>query len=87
VEQRFLVTVKDAICFMKNLGEILASKTLHPSIEKPMPDGSGRRPTASKPRCGGLERATLGSGGAKSMEAIKLDAWSIRRGTTCLTDR
>ena len=39
MEQRVLVTVKDAICFMKNLGEILTSQTLHPSIEKLMLDG------------------------------------------------
>jgi len=36
VEQRAPVTVKNAFCFMKNLAEILASQTLHPSIEKPM---------------------------------------------------
>ena len=44
--QRVLVTVKDAICFMKNLGEILASQTLHPSIEKPMLDGQAEPPPA-----------------------------------------
>jgi hypothetical protein len=33
-EQRVLVTVKDAICLMKNLGGILASLTSHSSIEK-----------------------------------------------------
>ena len=60
MEQRVLVTVKDAICFMKNLGEILTSQTLHPSIETPMPDGQ-----AELLRCGGGERATLGSGGAR----------------------
>jgi hypothetical protein len=46
VEQRVLVTVKDPICFMKNLGEILASQTLHPSIEKPMLGGHGFTPLA-----------------------------------------
>jgi hypothetical protein len=35
VEQRVLVAVKDAICFMKNLGEILASPTLHPDDRRP----------------------------------------------------
>jgi hypothetical protein len=44
VEQRVLVTVKDAIYFMKNLGEILASQTLHPSIEKTMLDGQVEPP-------------------------------------------
>jgi hypothetical protein len=76
VEQRVLVTVKDAICFMKNLGQILTAQTLRPSIETPMLDGGGRaaaRPQ-SKLRCGGGERATLGSGGARSTDAIKLDA-------------
>ena len=65
--QRVLVTVKDAICFMKNLGEILASQTLHPSIEKPMINGQAELPARpqSKLRCGGGERATLGSGGAR----------------------
>jgi len=67
VEQRVLVTVKDAICFMKNLGEILASLTLHPSIEKPMLDGQAEPPPDRNPSCvcGGAERATLGSGGAR----------------------
>jgi hypothetical protein len=32
VEQRVLVRVKDAICFIKNLGEILTSQTFHPPI-------------------------------------------------------
>ena len=31
--------VKEAICFMKNLREILALQTLHLSIEKPILDG------------------------------------------------
>ena len=44
MEQRVLVTVKDAICFMKNLGEIFASQTLHPSIEKPLLDGQAEPP-------------------------------------------
>ena len=34
MEQRVLVTVKDAICLMKTSGEILASQTSHSSIEK-----------------------------------------------------
>jgi hypothetical protein len=51
VEQRVLVTVKDAICFMKNLGEILASQTLHPSIEKPMLDGQAEPPPDRNPSC------------------------------------
>jgi hypothetical protein len=64
VEQRVPVTVKDAICFMKNLGEILASQTLHPSIEKPCSMGRpSRRPTAIQAALG--ERTTLGSGGAR----------------------
>ena len=51
MEQRVLVTVKDAICFMKNLGEILASLTLHPSIEKPMLDGQAEPPPDRNPSC------------------------------------
>jgi len=53
------VIVKDAICFMENLAEIFASQTLHSSIEKPM-----LRPQP-KLRCGGGERARLGSRGAR----------------------
>jgi hypothetical protein len=51
VEQRVLVTVKDAICFMKNLGEILVSQTLHPSIVKPMLDGQAEPPPDPNPSC------------------------------------
>ena len=51
MEQRVLVTVKDAIWFMKNLGEILASQTLHPSIEKPMLDGQAEPPFDRHPSC------------------------------------
>jgi hypothetical protein len=58
VEQRVRVTVKDAICFMKNLRQILTSQKLHPSLEKPLGQ-------AEPLRCGGGERATLGSGGAR----------------------
>jgi hypothetical protein len=32
VEQRVLATVKDAICFMKNLGEIFTSQTFPRSM-------------------------------------------------------
>ena len=51
MEQRVLVTVKDAIYFMKNLGEILASQTLHPSIEKTMLDGQAEPPPDRNPSC------------------------------------
>jgi hypothetical protein len=57
VEQRVLVTVKDAICFMKNLGEILASQTLHPSIEKPMLDGQAEPPPERNPSCVAARRS------------------------------
>ena len=63
------MTVKDAICFVKNLGEILTSQTLHPSIEKPMLDGQ-----AELLRCGGGERRRLARAVLESMDAIKLDA-------------
>ncbi len=33
MDQHALVTVKDAICLMKNLQEVLPSQTSHPSIE------------------------------------------------------
>jgi hypothetical protein len=47
VEQRVLVTVEDAICFAKNLGEILASPTLTRGSGSPCSMGRpSRRPTA-----------------------------------------
>jgi len=67
VEQRVLVTVKDAIYFMKNLGEILASQTLHPSIEKTMLDGQAEPPPDRNPSCVAAEESgrRFGSGGAR----------------------
>jgi hypothetical protein len=75
VEQRVLVTVKDAICFMKNLGEILASQ-LHPSIEKPMLDGQAEPPPDSNPSCVAAEESgrRLVPAVLESMDATKLDA-------------
>ena len=55
------MTVKDAIGFMKDPGQILASQTLHSSIEKPM--GCAGRSAAARPqsklRCSGGERAGM----------------------------
>jgi len=67
VEQRVLVISQGRNLLHENLGEILASQTLHPSIEKPMINGQAELPARpqSKLRCGGGERATLGSGGAR----------------------
>jgi len=39
VEQRVLVISQGRNLLHENLGEILASQTLHPSIEKPMING------------------------------------------------
>jgi hypothetical protein len=44
VEQRVLVTVKDAICFRNTSGEILASQTSHSSIEKRRLDAQAEPP-------------------------------------------
>jgi hypothetical protein len=76
VEQRVLVTVKDAICFMKNLGEILASQTLHPSIEKIMLDRQADPPPDRNPSCVAAEESgrRLARAVLESMDAIKLDA-------------
>jgi hypothetical protein len=76
VEQRVLVIAKDAICFMKNLGEILASQTLHPSIEKPMLDGQAEPPPDRNPSCVAAEESgrRLARVVLESMDAIKLDA-------------
>jgi amidase len=76
VEQRVLVTVKDAICFMKDLGEILASQTLHPSIEKPMINGQAELPPDRNPSCVAAEQSgqRLAWAVLESMDAIKPDA-------------
>ena len=76
MEQRVLVTVKDAICFMKNLREILASQTLHPSIEKPMLDGQAELPPDRNPSCVAAEESgrRLVPAVLESMDATKLDA-------------
>ena len=76
MEQRVLVTVKDAICFMKNLGEILASPTLHPSIEKTMLDGQAEPQPDHNPSCVAAEKSgrRLAWAGLESVDAIKPDA-------------
>ncbi len=73
MEQRVLVIVKDAICFMKNL---LASQTLHPSIEKPMLDGQAEPPPDRNPSCVAAEESgrRLARAVLESMDTIKLDA-------------
>jgi hypothetical protein len=76
VEQHVLVTVKDAICFMKNLGEIFASQTLHPSIEKADARWAGEPPPDRNPSCLAAEDSgrRLARAVLKSMDAIKPDA-------------
>ena len=78
MEQRVLVTVKDAICFMKNLGEILASQTLHPSMEEPLLNGQAEAepPPDRNPSCVAAEESgrRLARAVLESMEAIKVDA-------------
>ena len=83
------MTVKDAICFMKNLGEILVSQTLHPSMEEPLLNGQAEPPPDRNPSGVAAEESgrRLAPAVLESMDAIKLDAGSIRRGTTRLTDR
>ena len=57
----------------KHLGEILASQTSHPSIEKPCSMGRpSRRPTAIQAAL--RRRRAFGSAVLESMDAIKLDA-------------
>ena len=70
------MTVKDAICFVKNLGEILTSQTLHPSIEKPMLDGQAEPPPDRNPSYVAAEETgqRLARAVLESMDAIKLDA-------------
>jgi hypothetical protein len=75
VEQRVLVTVKDAICFIKTLGEILASQLSRPSIEKPMLDGQVEPPPDRNPSCVAKESGRrLAHPVLESMDPIKLDA-------------
>ena len=76
MERRVLVTVKDAICFMKNLGVILTSQTLHPSIEKPMLDRQAEPPPDRNPSYVAAEESgrRLARAVLQSMDAIKLDA-------------
>jgi hypothetical protein len=83
------VTVKDAICFVKNLREILASQTLHASIEKPMLDGQAEhRPTAIQ---AALRRRRAGDAWLGRCSKVWMRSnqmrWSTRRETTRLTDR
>ena len=70
------MTVKGAIYFMKNLGEILASQTLHPSIKKTLLDGQAEPPPDRNPSCVAAEESGRRSARAvlESMDAIKLDA-------------
>ena len=73
----------------KHLGEILASQTSHPSIEKPCSMGRpSRRPTAIQ---AALRRRRAGDVwlGRCSKVWMRLNwmRWSIRRGTARLTDR
>jgi hypothetical protein len=60
----------------ENLGEILASQTLHPSIEKPMLDGQAEPPPDRNPSCVAAEESgrRLARAVLESMDAIKLDA-------------
>jgi hypothetical protein len=60
VDQRALVTVKDAIGFMKDPGQILASQTLHSSIEKPMGCAADPPPPDRNPSCVAAEESGRG---------------------------
>jgi hypothetical protein len=60
----------------ENLGEILASQTLPPSIEKPMLDGHAEPPPDRNPSCTAAEERgrRLARAVLESMEGIKVDA-------------
>ena len=73
----------------KHLGEILASQTLHPSIEKPRSMGRpSRRPTAIQ---AALRRRRAGDVWLGRCSKVWMRSnwmrWCIRRGTARLTDR
>ena len=76
MEQRVLVTVKDAICFMKNLGEDPCLADVDPWIEKPMLDGQAEPPPDRNPSCVAAEKSgrRLAWAVLESVDAIKLDA-------------
>jgi Asp-tRNA(Asn)/Glu-tRNA(Gln) amidotransferase A subunit family amidase len=61
---------------VKNLGEILASQKLHPSIEKRMLDAQAEPPPDRNPSCVAAEESgrRLARAVLESMDAIKLDA-------------
>src|SRR5262249_41959600 len=83
-------------CFMKNLGEILASPTLHPSIEKTMLDGQAEPQPDHNPSCVAAEKSgrrlarawskvcdQTGCGGLSVVEQLaSLALPSIRRTTS-----
>jgi hypothetical protein len=75
VEQRVLVTVKDAICFMKTWGNPRLAEVA-PVDREAHARWAGRAAAQpqSKLRCGGGERATVGTAVLESMDPIKLDA-------------
>jgi hypothetical protein len=75
VEQRVLVTVKDAICFMKTWGNPRLAEVV-PVDREAHARWAGRAAAQpqSKLRCGGGERATVGTAVLESMDPIKLDA-------------
>jgi len=76
VEQRVLVISQGRNLLHENLGEILASQTLHPSIEKPMINGQAELPPDRNPSCVAAEQSgrRLARAVLESMDAIKPDA-------------
>jgi len=76
VEQRVLVISQGRNLLHENLGEILASQTLHPSIEKPMLDGLAEPPPDRNPSCIAAEERgrRLARAVLENMDAIKPDA-------------
>jgi hypothetical protein len=75
VEQRVLVTVKDAICFLNNLEEILASHMLHPVDREAHARWQARAPDRN-PSCVAAEESGRRFAPAvlESVDAIKPDA-------------
>jgi hypothetical protein len=62
------VTVKDAICLMKNLHQVLTAQTSHPSIERRKLDTWAEPPLESerRPGAGSLKRFVSGDSPPKT---------------------
>jgi hypothetical protein len=76
MEQRVLVTVKDAICLMKNLGRDPRLADVAPVDREAMLDGQAEPPPDRNPSCVAAEESgrRLARAVLESMDAIKLDA-------------